>query len=467
MTRFSSASLREWTEGRWVGGEPDGVSGFSNDTRALRPGEMFVALRTARRDGHDFLADARASGARAALTAREVAGAGMPQLVVDDPLESLQRVAAVVRGRFPGPVVGVTGSVGKTSTKDLLKLLLGGEAAHATHANLNNLLGVPLTVLASDPSRHSAMVVEAGMSEPGELERAAWIIRPDIAVVTNVQPAHLEGLGSLDAIAREKSALCRQVAATGEAVFPADCLRHPDFRRLLCRRTAVVFEGDAVPELRDGLRDAVRAGIAPEGEGWRLTLESPLLGRHVFSVGAVSAGMVRNAALASVAALRLRVPAERVAATLAGWAPSPGRGDVRLFGDRVFQVDCYNASPASMLDSAACFVRRTPASSPRLFVLGGMNELGGASAALHREVGRALPLRPGDTLALFGGLSAEIGVGATESGFPASSVARFDTIEALREAVRRFPGSVMLKGSRGYALERALPPEIGGDAPGH
>ena len=210
MPEFSPEQLQVWTAGRWHGGVPARVTGWSNDTRALKPGDAFVALKTASRDGHDFLDDAAARGAGCALVAREVAGAPIPQLVVGDPLESLQRVAAIWREKFRGPVYGVTGSVGKTSTKDLLRRILGPDTTHATHANLNNLLGVPLTLLGLDPATHAAAVIEAGMSEPGELERSAWILRPDIAVVTNVQPAHLAGLGSMEAVAREKSALCRR-----------------------------------------------------------------------------------------------------------------------------------------------------------------------------------------------------------------------------------------------------------------
>ncbi len=464
MPDFTFEQLQAWTAGRRVGGAPVRVTGFSNDTRSLRPGDLFVALRTANRDGHDFLGDAAARGASCALVSREVPGAPLPQLVVCDALESLQRIAAVWREKFPGTVYAVTGSVGKTSTKDLLKCILGPDATQATHANLNNLLGVPLTLLGADASAHAAAVVEAGMSEPGELERSAWMIRPDIAVVTNVQPAHLAGLGSLEGIAREKSALCRQTSALGLSVFPADCLAYEAFRRLLGRRVPVVFGDAPAPEKRDGVYDVVRARLTRSGAGHALLLAGEIVGEHAFGVGAVSDGMARNAALAATAALLGGVPPARIRAALAGWTPSPGRGELRESGGKLFYVDCYNASPASMVDAAECFVRRTPESKPRLFVLGGMNELGDGAAELHREVGRKLPLRPGDVLALFGGLSAEIGKGAVEAGFAPCAVRACANVDELREVLTAFPGSVMIKGSRGYALERALPADIGGDA---
>lgn len=464
MPAFSAEQLQIWTAGRWAGNPPTSVTGFGNDTRALKPGEMFVALKTGARDGHDFLANAAAAGASCALVSREVAGAPLPQLVVADTLESLQRIAAVWREKFRNPVYAVTGSVGKTSTKDLLKSILGSDTTLATHANLNNLLGVPLTLLGIDPAKHAAAVIEAGMSEPGELERSAWIIRPDIAIVTNVQPAHLAGLGSMEGVAREKSALCRQTSATGISIFPAECLAYDAFKKLLGRRVPVVFGDAAYPEKKDGIFDIVRAVIGRDGEGHRLSLSGETTGAHTFTVGAVSDGMARNAALAAVAALLGGTPPAQIDEALRAWTPSAGRGELRESHGKLFYVDCYNASPASMVDAAGCFVRRTPDEKPRLFVLGGMNELGDGAAELHREVGRKLPLRPGDALALFGGLSAEIGAGALSAGFAADAVKSYDSVEALAGALAVWPGSVMLKGSRGYALERALPDDIGGGA---
>ena len=201
----------------------------------------------------------------------------------------------------------------------------------------------------------------------------------------------------------------------------------------------------------------MRAEIARSGSGHLVRISGGLFAAHAFAVGPVSDGMARNAALAATAALLGGVSPERIRNALTDWTPSAGRGELREAGGKFFYVDCYNASPASMTDAAACFVRRTPEDRPRLFVLGGMNELGTAAAALHREVGRKLPLRPGDALALFGGLSGEIGVGARESGFPAGAVTSHESVESLREAVAAFPGSVLLKGSRSYALERAPP----------
>jgi hypothetical protein len=187
-------------------------------------------LRTERRDGHAFLGEARAKGASAALVARADPAEPLPQLVVADPLLALQAAAREHRRRFRGPVIGISGSAGKTSTKNLLAELLGGEPrVLATRGNLNNHLGVPLTLLRLDPQDHAYAVVEAGISGPGDMPPLAAMIEPDIGVITLVGPAHLEALGSLAGVAREKAELPR---AARMAVFPASCLEYTAFRDL-------------------------------------------------------------------------------------------------------------------------------------------------------------------------------------------------------------------------------------------
>ncbi|NBU85354.1 MAG: hypothetical protein EBS21_12415, partial [Sphingomonadaceae bacterium] len=188
---------------------------------------MFVAVRTDRRDGHDFLSDARDKGASCALVSRPVADA-LPQLVVDDVLAGLRRIAHAWRQCFQGQVIGVTGSVGKTSTKELLAALLGADA-FVTEANLNNLIGVPLMLLRVEPGRHRFAVIEAGMSVPGELAISAQVIRPDLVIVTAVTPVHLEGLGTMAVVAREKATLVAALPPAGRAILPVALLGWAEF----------------------------------------------------------------------------------------------------------------------------------------------------------------------------------------------------------------------------------------------
>lgn len=450
MPDFSSADLAAWAEGRWTAAPAAAVTGFGTDTRALRAGDVFVAVRTDRRDGHDFLGAARSQGAAAALVARPVAD-DLPQLVVDDPLVALRRVAARWRAGFPGRVVGVTGSVGKTSTKELLAALLGAEA-FVTEANLNNLIGVPLMLLRVDPARHRFAVIEAGMSVPGELGVSAGVIRPDLAIVTSVAPVHLEGVGSLAGVAREKATLVAALAPGGQAILPAALLSWPDFATHAARCVAVQFEGEAAPAVAPAR--LVRAAFLADARGQR----SLVLDGEVFPLAAVSDGLARNAALALVAALAAGRPADALAAVTARWTPPAGRGSTHVDGDRTFYVDCYNSSPASLLDSARAFDRLSRgASAPRLFVLGGMAELGPTSAQLHRDCGAQLPLRSGDHVVAFGGDAAALLQGVALPGVQLSAAASVEDV-AARVAAHR--GFVFLKGSRAFALERCLPANL-------
>lgn len=445
MPTFAAADLAAWTDGRWTT-VPAAVTGFGTDTRALGAGDAFVALRTDRRDGHDFLPAARARGAACALVSRPVADP-LPQLVVADAAAALRAAAGAWRRRFPGPVVGVTGSVGKTSTKDLLGVLLG-PTAFVTEANLNNLLGVPLMLLRLEPTRHRYAVIEAGMSVPGELGVSAAILRPDVAIITAVAAVHLEGVGSLAGVAREKATLVAALAEGGRAILPASLLAWPDFAVQADRCVAVRFAGEPAPAVRPAR--LVEASLGEEAGRRVLRLDG-----ETFPLGPVSDGLARNAALAILAARAVGADLPALRAALVAWSPPVGRGSVHADGARTFYVDCYNSSPASLLDAARCFDRLSAADArPRLWVLGGMAELGADSAALHRGCGAELPVRADDAVVAFGGDAAQLLAGLPVGAGPRVAAG---TLDAVRAALAAHAGFVFVKGSRSFALERALP----------
>lgn len=474
---LNGAFVEKVLAANWRGGNvPGKITGAAIDTRKILPGEIFVAIKTANRDGHDFLETARERGAAGALVSRFVPEIAIPQIVVSDTVSALQKLAAAHRienFRVGKTVVGVTGSVGKTSTKDLLALIFSQEAPTlATEKNLNNTLGVPLTLLKLDPAIHRFAVVEAGMSVPGELGVSAGMIFPDVALITNVKPAHLEGLGTMENIAREKASLAADVH-DGSVIFNADLLQYESFRKIgAAFADVLVRNADEAAQAELWVRSG-EGKIAYFAD--RVACEILDCGNHVFylklrgssdreesvfTVRNVSRGLAENAALAICAAGEHVAP-EKIQAALDAWKPSANRGEVRerADGSKIF-VDCYNASPASMLDSAESFVKRFPGTPEmaRLFVLGGMGELGETSEALHREVGEKLPLCPEtDFLALFGGNASKIGQGAIGNAFPAERVRTFESIDELREYITAFRGNVMLKGSRAFALERAIP----------
>jgi len=474
VTNFSPEQLAEWTGGQWTRPPSAALQGFAIDTRQLRPGQVFVALKTKKRDGHAYLADAAKAGASAALVAHaDAALTALPQLVVAErdgpggPLGAFQAIAQKHREAFQaagGKVIGITGSVGKTSTKNLLAALLGassgqGDRVLATEGNLNNHLGVPLTLTRLDLARHRFAVIEAGIGAPGEMLPLAKMIEPDVAIVTAVAPAHLAALGDLEGVAREKAVLAAHVRAGsgdesgrggggGVAIFPDSLGESAAFRAL---RTQVLRSGNF-----DGL----------SGQ---------------FELPRLSVGMTQNARLAIRAALYLGVAPAQIQARLDAWAPAPLRGQWQTRpvltgyesggdddGDAtsaaasvgaLVYLDCYNANPASMADALDAFYTHTPESLPRVFVLGGMEELGPSSAMFHRALGRSLRLRPQDRAYAIGDEAEALRTGALESGTcTPEQITVIETLDTLRPELTDFSGALFLKGSRRYQLETLLDP---------
>lgn len=429
--------------------------GFNQDTRTLTAGQVFVALKTDKRDGHDFLNEAQQGGAVAALVDRPVAGTALPQLVTKDSLGAFQRIAREHRREFHGTVVGVTGSVGKTSTKDLLALLLGGSPdVLATTGNLNNFIGVPLTLTRLEAT-HRAAVIEAGISLHGEMADLAEMIEPDHSVVTLVGPAHLEKLGSLEGVAAEKSRLPAANRPGGLAVFPVSCWTYEPFRGLA---NALVLVPESEGMTKVGAR-TLKFNVFHRPGSTEVTLE----GRRRFVLRRVSAGMAQNAALALALASELGVKDTALQARLEYWQPSKWRGELRQSGEATVYCDFYNANPASMTDAIDAFNGAVGAELPRLYVLGSMEELGAESAAYHRQIGRLLHLRRGDFLFALGSQAVALREGLLENGNDPAQVAVVADVTPVRERLAGFRGAVFLKGSRRYQLETVLDPH----APAH
>lgn len=456
MPTFSPEQLAQWTGGTWTTRPAAPLTGFGVDTRVLHPGDVFVALRTEKRDGHDFLGDAAGARAAAALVARPQPAIALPQLVVADPLAAFQAIAREHRRTFAGPVVGISGSAGKTSTKDLLALLLGGATCGvvATEGNLNNHLGVPLTLTRLDPAEHRFAVIEAGVSAPGEMAPLAAMIEPDVAIVTLVAPAHTQELGGLEGVAREKAVLPAAVRPGGVAVVPRTTFDHAAFRALRVRTMVVERVADLRPEALPP--DGVFFLVAHRAEETALTIASGRLPPFRFVFRRVSDGMAQNAALAICAALWLGVSRETIQSRFAGWKPAQLRAEVRRVDGRLLYLDCYNANPASMADALAAFEAIAPAGEPRLYVLGCMEELGPDAPALHRALGRALTLRDGDRLFVIGTQAAEVAAGVLERGDHARQLQVVSSLDPVSAALTSWRGAVFVKGSRRYQLEKIL-----------
>ena len=458
---FSPADLAAWTGGRWTRRPAAPLRGFHFDSRRLGPGSVFVALPGAQRDGHDFLPAAAAAGAAAALVAHPRAEADLAQLVVADPLRAWHGIAREHRRTFAGPVVGISGSAGKTSTKDLLALLLGAAArgVAATEGNFNNELGVPLTLTRLDPARHRAAVIEAGISAPGEMARLAAMIEPDVAIITLVGAAHLQDLGGLEGVAFEKSRLPAAIRPGGLMVFPEEVAAWPVFAALPGRRIVVAAGGTPGPE-------RVVRTLGAEGEGTRLRLEGGGWSPVEFHFRAVTPGLACNAALALTAARHLGVSDADLAVRVAAWLPARLRAEVREIGGRFVYLDCYNANPVSMADAFVGFAAQAPADRARLYLLGCMEELGAEAGRFHRELGARLApiLRAGDRVRVLGTEAAAVVEGLRAAGAAPGSGAVLDSLAAATAEFAAWPGAVLLKGSRRYALEGVLPAGEAGEA---
>ncbi len=370
---FSADDLTHATGG--VMTTPFHAGGVSIDTRTIQPGDLFVALRTQTGDGHAHVTEALRRGAAGALVHdQDAVPDGAALLVVADTQDALTSLGAFARTRFQGAVVAVTGSVGKTTTKEMLRIILSASGVtHAAHASYNNHWGVPLT-LARMREDASYAVIEIGMNNPGEIAPLAALAAPDVAVITSVDAAHIGHLGSIEAIADEKSAVLGGILQGGTAVLPAD---NAQYARLLERLPQGV-------SLRDfGADDIIDIAEDADGSDVHAVIDA----RHLrFRVNAPGRHMVMNALAALTAAAALGVDMDASAAALAGFSAVAGRGVRRpiLNGDAVLLDESYNASGASV--RAALAVLKLIPAARRLAVLGDMLELGEHSRAEHESL---------------------------------------------------------------------------------
>ncbi|MFT6059710.1 MAG: UDP-N-acetylmuramoyl-tripeptide--D-alanyl-D-alanine ligase [Lentimonas sp.] len=456
MSRFDPQSLAAWSNGVWQKNElPAAITGFCFDARQLQSGECFVALSGGARDGHGFIAQAIEQGA-GALLVEHPQSVSLPQLVVEDSLVAMGAIGAGVRQRFDGPVIGITGSCGKTSTKEMLRVLLGESRTHATAGNWNNRIGVPMTLFGLDSDQYDFAVIEAGINQPGEMAELGTMIESDLSVVTNIAAAHLELLGSLERVAAEKAGLALRSRADAPVVLPHSAFQYAAFAAFAERALVLAAEGEQVSS-RASRVIRYRLNIAGTGHSSLHLSEGTSVAR--FQIASPSEGICTNAALAIIAARELGISDAVIGERIAAWLPSSNRGRIATQGAQTFYIDCYNANPASMRDALAAFSRSTSAEQARCYVLGAMNELGAASVALHREVGRQLRLRSEDRVLFVGAdtLTQAYTDGAIEVGAEQAQLNCCTDVEKMKSVVADFAGALFLKGSRSCALEKLLP----------
>jgi UDP-N-acetylmuramoyl-tripeptide--D-alanyl-D-alanine ligase len=416
-----------------------GFHGVTTDSRKVEPGMLFAALAGETSDGHDFAGQALDSGAAAVLVSRPVANSGQaPQLVVENVLKSLGTLAAAWRAELGPYVIGITGSNGKTTTREMIaNVLAQGADVLATAGNFNNELGLPLTLFGLEPS-HRYCVLEMGATKKGDIAYLSRIAAPQLGLVTNIGPAHLKGFGDEEGVARAKGELYQALPADGVAVINAD-ESWSELWRHMCRAERVLTFGhdercDVFPRKR-GRGVTVRT---PAGE---FALELPLPGEH----------NVMNALAATTAAVALEIPLQQIRSGLENTRPVPGRLNV-YETDAGWTVvdDTYNANPASLY--AALQVLETLGDN-RWLVLGDMKELGRDSRKMHSEMGEAARALGVQRIYAVGAATVHtvdaFGPGARHFASHES------LLDALCAEIR--PGVVCLvKGSRSMAMERVV-----------
>ena len=421
------------------------ISGLSTDSRTLQSGDLFVPLKGPNYDGHDYLRQAVEHGAAACLSEEVVGGLPVPVIQVADTLQALGELARAIRSGFDGPVLAITGTTGKTSTKEMLASILAqGSDGLKTEGNFNNLIGLPLT-LARLSEDHRWMVLELGMSQHGEIERLTQIAQPDVALITNVGAGHLAGVGNIDGVARAKGELFSGLKAGATAVVNrddaliaalpiADGVRVIDFS----------LQGDATvraTSIRTGQHASFELHIGAE----QVTVELPLPGRH----------QVYNALAAAAAAYAVGCSLQQIAAGLGCVKMAAGRLEVRTLPQGATVLDdSYNANPQSM-QAALNVLGDWPCQGAKIAVLGDMLELGDVSEECHEELGR-LAAQRADQVLCYGDWAAAVLKGVVEQGGQGGICTSHDEIVAWLERRICEDDCILVKGSRGMRMEKVV-----------
>jgi len=408
---YTSAQFAQWLSGSWKNSEEVfSTPGISHDTRTLRTGEVFIALRGPNFDGHNFVERAFKKGAAGVIVEREFPDIACPQLIVPDAMKALWSLAQGTRRNWRGTVIGITGSVGKTTVKELVASVLAQKGTVAkTPGNWNNDIGLPLSMLAADPAS-DFFVFELGMNRSGEIDRLAGLLSPDWAILTDIGKAHVEFFETLEEIAEEKAAL----------------LKHADH------------------------------ALLDENSEWFALFKSKCTGRVItfgnepfeFTAPLPGAHMIRNTRRAVAVGQQLELTHEQIQAGLDGFRSAPMRWERSEQGGVVFINDAYNANPLSMRAAISAFAE-LPGARRKFLVLGGMRELGAESDAEHRALGEFIePF----------GFDGVVAVGADAAKIDCAGMRRVNKPKAAKflQDTLCAGDMVLFKASRGEKLETVL-----------
>lgn len=442
MPDLNPTKLKEWAGGAWTQQPVDTITSVVHDSRSVQRGGLYVAIKGNRFDGHRFLSNVRDAGAVAAITQRGCALDGFACLEVDEPLTALQAIAREYRKTLSVPIVGITGSAGKTTVKEMLSAILSVRGRTcATPGNWNNHIGLPLSILQMDSS-HVFGVFEAGMNHPGEIAELAGILSPTIGLVTSIGAAHIGAFENVEGIAEEKSDLLKSVPETGEVVLDADS---PWFDLFSQKSGAQIhtcsldnesdLRGDWLPE-----ENALRIN-----DDWQLSV--PLPGEH----------MQRNVLLAACTAGVLGLSPCEINEGLTRFAPAPMRWEEIERGDQLWINDAYNANPLSMRAAINAFA--TLQNPEKWLILGSMQELGASSRDEHNDLGTVIAQGEWAGIITVGSEAVDIFHGLRQAG---STAALLEHVDHAHEAAHLFEknagakAALLIKASRVDRMERVI-----------
>lgn len=452
--KFSPEQIAADADGAWANFAPAvPVTGFAIDSRKIKRGMLFFAIATEKDDGHRYLSAAQDNGACGAVVEHYNENVPIPQLVVRDSIVALQSIAATHRQRYANPVIAVAGSYGKTTTKELLTLLLGSAETLANAGNENNTLGVPLTLLGLNPEKHQFAVIETGISRPGEMATIGKMLRPTHVILTAISQKHLEFFSSQEALLGEKLHICESVPRQNGFITTgmelAQLPQFAPFHGYLRTVASTPFQGTGsticVPRWEN--EKMFCRIIFSDMEGAEEEYELPI----------PSEGFAYDFTLCRVITRHFGINRETTARRLALWKPLPLRGQIFRHRQKkqIYFADCYNSDVPALIESVRVFEKKFP-HEPRYYVIGSLGEYGVESERQHRLAGEQLPIVTYERILFLGEECIFVHDALIQRGFSPKSMCICRDLDEIRSILCDVEGAIYLKGSRAHELERLI-----------
>lgn len=440
MKFFDPDLLKKWTDGFWIKTPKNKIKNFCFDTRKLDKNECFLAIKSDHNDGHNYVKMAESSFAVAAIVEHKISGISLPQLIVKNTLEAFQKIAKNYRKTLNTKIIGITGSCGKTTLKELLTLLLGN-GTFKTPGNFNNQLGLPFSITQIDSEIHKNAVIEVGISRANEMDTLADMLQPDEAVLTNFAPAHLENFDSLDSIGFEKFKLLNN--AKSNTFF------QEEFQSYNHKKDAFYVLSKTLKKDSHSIHYATQR----TKYGWNISMND--LNFHVpFPVGE---GTIQTFTLAIAVALKNDISPALLQERLLLWKPFQNRGIWKVASCKHYFIDCYNANPLSYRDSLQHFYNEKPKNAPTCFILGSMEELGPKSEEYHKQLAGSIIPNAEDYFICVGRFHNAIKNGLLDKGLAIKQIRCCETTAEASTLLKYLPQNYFyLKGSHCYHLENLV-----------